>query len=282
MYKIVPGQGESIPSDMLPKLSFRKFTMAASNKPPLASLVGALRAETGQSLSLCRKALEATGLDLCRARTELTKLVQAQAEGTQYTGQQRQKNQGVIGLKRNHDGSARIVELRCVSDFVARNPIFVGLAEKLLQSLPAGANARLDQNYIDSDDTLRMNLLDAVGRLKEPITVGHLEIMQPAKGEVIGAYVHQPILPGFGSIAAIAKLGLFENCPNIDWAQKLADNLAKHVAGMNPLSVEMLLTQDYLFDPSRLVSQYLQDSAASNDHQSSIEIINIARISLKW
>jgi len=255
--------------------------MNASNKPSLASLVGALRAETGQSLSLCRKALEASGLDLCEARTELAKLVQAQAEGTQSAGQQRQQTQGLIGLKRNNDGSVGMIELRCVSDFVARNPIFVGLAEKLLDSLPTGASAKYSQSFIDSDHGLRMDLLDAVGRLKEPITVGRLEILHPGKGEVIGAYVHQPLLPGFGSIAAIAKLASFDDSSAIDWVQKLADNLAKHVAGMNPLSVEIMLTQDYLFDPSKSVSQYLHDSAVSNNHPSPIEIKKIARVSLK-
>lgn len=248
---------------------FSQPAFSQPSAPSLASLVAILRNESGQSFALCRKALEAACLDLERARGELTKLVEAQAEGTQLAGQAKAKTQGLVGIKDIGQDTYGLIEVRCISDFVARNPLFLDLADQLVRSstsasLEAGLNAKL---------------LDTVGKLKEPITVNRLERIARDTDEVIGAYVHQQVAPGLGSVAALVGIKSFD-VTKPHWAQKVANNIAKHVAGMHPDGIDTLLKQEYLFKPDLSVQDYLVDLAKSEGFHQPVQISRMIRLSL--
>lgn len=216
-------------------------------------------------------------MDLGLARTELEKLVNKQAEGTQIGGLQKEQKQGLVGYHRFDCGTIAMLELRCLSDFVARNPIFLNLASKIITSVPSNESASLGNEFVESEAILKKELLDAVGKLKEPITVARLETVRPQENEVLGAYVHQQIAPGLGTVAAIA--GIKSSNSPLLFMNKIAENLAKHVAGMSPDSIQTCLEQEYLFDPSKKVSAYLQDSARES-HIEQLDLTRTLRISI--
>jgi len=103
-----------------------------------------LRSETSVSMSQCKKALEETGGDLNKAKEILRKWGESLAEkrGGRATGQ------GIIEsyVHANHK-IAVLVELRCETDFVAKNKDFKELAHELALHI-AAANPL----YLEEDD----------------------------------------------------------------------------------------------------------------------------------
>jgi len=259
--------------------TLRRFAAAISREkagPSLASLVGKLRSESGQSFFLCKKAVEAASMNLDRARVELASLVAAQAQNTQTSGLANEQKQGLIGVLPLDNNSFGLIEMRCLSDFVARNPLFVELGTSIVKSLTSRKVADVEGHLNESG--LSSSVLDAVGRLKEPITISKLQLVSPQPGELLSTYVHQQIAPGFGTLAAVVGLSKFKS--EILWASKVANSMAKQVAGMNPLSVEELLSQEFLFNPKQRVQEYLASTAQSENYLNLITVTTMIRASL--
>lgn len=274
-----PGKYPDFAMFIRPALIHRLSTAAAKSvdRPSLASLVAKLRTESGQSFSLCRKALEKADMDLEKARIELSSLVESQAQGTQTAGLSKKQNQGLIGVVPLDSRSYGLVEMRCLSDFVAKNPLFGDLASTIAQSLNGPSNPKTIQAHLEATKLDKL-VLETVGKLKEPITVLRLEKIESESDETLGAYVHKPVFPGFGSIISVVGLkGISQG--NI-WAQTLASNIAKQVAGLNPETIQVLLEQEYLFDPSVTIHQLIQKTSHANQHSNPITASKMIRYSL--
>lgn len=259
------------------KLALGRFSTAApaSVVPSMASLVAKLRSETGQSFSLCRKALETASMDLDAARAELLRLVESQASKTQVSGQAKEQKQGLVGVSCISNDLYGVIEMRCLTDFVAKNPLFTELASKIVNSIE---NEPLDiQGHLEKSG-MQSVLLEAVGKLKEPITVSRLGLVRRNPDEVIGMYIHQQASPGFGAIASIVGISSFQS--QSPWAGSLAGSLAKHVAGLNPSSVEELLSQEYFFKPEIKVHDLLRTTEQNEKHSSPITVTKMLRYAL--
>lgn len=117
--------------------------MAISN-----DLVKQLRQLTGTSITLCKKTLEETGGDMDRAMSLLKKSSEALAakKSDRTTGA------GIIEayIHGNHRVGV-LLELRCETDFVARNPEFKALAHDIAIHI-AGANPMfVDEGSISNE-----------------------------------------------------------------------------------------------------------------------------------
>jgi elongation factor Ts len=101
-----------------------------------AAMVKALRDQTGQGMMECKKALQEAGGDVGAAQDILRKkgLVKAEQKADRATGE------GLIAIKAL-DGAAVMIEVRCETDFCARNDEFramVGKLAELAAAAPAG------------------------------------------------------------------------------------------------------------------------------------------------
>ena len=97
-------------------------------------LILELRALTGAPMVECRRALEAAGGDLARAREVLRTRGHALAAARMG----RAAGQGTIGVYVHGEGRiAALVVLRCESDFVAKSPAFQALAKDLAMQVAA-------------------------------------------------------------------------------------------------------------------------------------------------
>jgi elongation factor Ts len=101
-----------------------------------AATVHALRKETGQGMMECKKALEESNGDVEAARDILRKkgLVKAEKKAERTTGE------GLVAIK-TLDGAAAMVEVRCETDFCARNEQFQAMVAAVLDlaaEAPAG------------------------------------------------------------------------------------------------------------------------------------------------
>jgi elongation factor Ts len=175
-----------------------------------AADVAALRARTGVSILACKQALEEAGGDQEKAIEILRKRGIAQA----VKKADRAQAEGAIFIAAS-DNKAAIVELKCETDFVARNDDFIAIGQKFAEELlHKGSDAA--RTLIDA------TLPEVVQKLGENITLGELQVIEST---TIGAYVHSnskiAVVIGLDKAGESAK----------------AKDAAMHAAAMNPLYV---------------------------------------------
>ena len=174
-----------------------------------AKAVASLRARTGVSILLCKKALEEAGGDEEKAIEILRKSGAAQA--AKKAG--REQREGLVFTESKGNKAAMLV-LLCETDFVARDNAFQDLGKALAQTLlekgEAAAKALADEK-----------VPEAIQKLGENISVGEMHIVESAN---TGVYLHSN-----------AKIGVIigMNGGSVETAR----DLAMHAAAMNPLYV---------------------------------------------
>lgn len=249
-------------------IRFVRFSSTTA-QPSIASLVAKLRSQTGQSFSLCKEALQQAELDLSKASEILGKLVSAQADKTQNRAMENAPTQGMIGL-RWFDKHVGLIKLKCQSDFVARSEPFLELGNSILNSLAGGQAA----NFIEKDgitEYLSRNLditrliNEAVGKVKEPISLASLNVIVPESNETLGIYLHQRFAQSdFGLLAAVVGVASPAEHVNSPWLSQLSNQLAKHVAGLNPQCIKAFFDQAFLFNPGIKVADHFSEVICQN------------------
>jgi elongation factor Ts len=106
-----------------------------------ASLVKALREATGLSMMDCKKALVEADGDMSKAQDILRKKVGSTV--TKKSG--RATGEGTVAICVAPDGkSAAMVEVRCETDFCAKNDQFQAMAADLARQAAAGADGKVE------------------------------------------------------------------------------------------------------------------------------------------
>ena len=140
--------------------------------------VKTLRDATGAGMMDAKKALTAADGDMEAARQILRE--QGLAKADARTG--RDSDQGAVAVAAN-TGTAAVVQLKCETDFSAKNGSFTSLVQALAESvLDAGAGA-VDRHSAEIED-LKLSL-------KENIQVGVVERLEAADGNILDSYVHR-------------------------------------------------------------------------------------------
>jgi elongation factor Ts len=186
-----------------------------------ASMVKELREKTDAPMMECKKALTEAGGDMAKAEEILrVKLGNKAAKASA-----RVAAEGIVGTWLAGDGKlAAIVEVNCETDFVAKNPDFLGFAAKLAE-LVASKNpadvAALAALTIDGK-TVEATRTELVGRIGENMSIRRFVRIQ-AKGR-IAQYVHGG-----------AKIGVLVDVVGGD--ETLAKDLAMHIAAAKPVAL---------------------------------------------
>ncbi len=140
--------------------------------------VKTLRDATGAGMMDAKKALTAADGDMEAARQILREqgLAKADARST------RDNDQGAVAVAGTATAAA-IVQLKCETDFSAKNEGFTSLAQTLADTVLAeGVNA-LDQ-HTDALEDLKLIL-------KENVEIGEVQRLQADDGNLLDAYVHR-------------------------------------------------------------------------------------------
>ena len=164
-------------------------------------LIKELRDETGAGFMDCKQALEQAGGDLEKARLILRE------KGAIIATKRASKevNQGVIAGKVSGDlRTGVLIDLRCETDFVARNEEFQTLASELLdQVLAFGQEGQLKQllqqpSLSDSSLTVEKRIEQVMGKTGERIALQNYAIARVPEGEngVVDVYIHHNKLVG--------------------------------------------------------------------------------------
>ncbi len=164
-------------------------------------LIKELRDETGAGFMDCKQALEQANGDIEQARLILRQ------KGSIIATKRASKevNQGIIAGALSEDGrTGALIDLRCETDFVARNEEFLALADELLQHvLSFGQEGQLEtllQQPSSSDPslTLEKRIEAVMGKTGERIALQNYAIARLPEGEngIIDLYIHHNKLVG--------------------------------------------------------------------------------------
>jgi elongation factor Ts len=179
-----------------------------------AADVQALRKKTGAGILDCRRALEQTDGDQDAAERLLRE------EGTISAGkrQDRPRSQGAVAVA-VHDRPkpvGAIALLECETDFVAKSPEFVSLAETIANDLALNGEGELAKYATDIEN------LAAI--FKENIALGRTVRFEARDSAILGSYLH--IQNGHGVNGVLVEISGTD--------EALAHELALHIAFARP------------------------------------------------
>jgi len=133
-----------------------------------------IREITNAGVMECKKALEDTGGDFDKAVALIHErgLTRAEKKSERTTGA------GLLHSYIHNERVGVLLELRCETDFVARNPMFKELAHDLAMHIaamnPTDVSDLIKQNYVKDDSVVIENLVKGViAKLGENIRVEH-------------------------------------------------------------------------------------------------------------
>ena len=144
-----------------------------------AADVKQLRDATGAGMMDAKKALEEVDGDQVAA----AQLLRERGLSKVVSRSERANTEGAVGTFLDRDkGVAALVELKCETDFVAKNPDFVNMAHELAALVAEGGEGAVEQKK-DELDTLKITL-------KENIDVGAIKRLESAEGMAVDLYQH--------------------------------------------------------------------------------------------
>lgn len=194
-------------------------------------MIKELRDETGAGFMDCKQALEQAGGDMEEAR----KILRQKGAVIATKRASKEVNQGVIAGKVSADGRTGVlIDLRCETDFVARNEEFLALAEELLQAVEAfGQEGQLEtllQQPAPSDPslTLEKRIELVMGKTGERIALQNYAIAHVPEGAngVVDVYIHHNKMVGV--------MVVLTGSADADTLRQLAHEVAIQIAWSTP------------------------------------------------
>jgi elongation factor Ts len=170
-----------------------------------------LRDATGAGFMDAKKALSETGGDFDAA----TAWLREKGLASSAKRAARQATEGAVAMARSGDAAA-LVELRSETDFVAKSPDFVDLANELAQLVADEGEQAVSQKGEAIED-LRITL-------KENVELGRIVRFLAAAGNVVDAYLH--VQNDRGTNGVLVELA--------GGSQELAHDVAVHIAFSRP------------------------------------------------
>jgi elongation factor Ts len=198
-----------------------------------ASLVKELRDKTGAGMMDCKQALTETNGDMEAAIDLLRKKGLSKAAKKS----DRVAANGLIGVTASVKSGA-VVEVNSETDFVARNPQFQEMVQKITaQALAANGdlNTLLSAKFPGTGNTVDVEVKEAVATIGENMGVRRTAALKVGEG-VVADYVHNKAADGLGKIGVLVAL---ESKGDTDALMTLGRQLAMHIAAANPQVVNV-------------------------------------------
>ncbi len=180
--------------------------------------VKALRDATGAGMLDAKRALEATGNDFDAAVQYLRE--RGLGKAAERAG--RENINGAVAAAVTADGSAAaLVQLKSETDFVAKSPQFVGLAQDLATLVAERGEQAVEQKK-DALDDLKVTL-------KENVELGRVVRFEAGSGNVLDTYLHIQNERGINGV--LVELAGGSPDRNV---KELAHDIAVHIAFGRP------------------------------------------------
>ncbi|WP_032139299.1 translation elongation factor Ts [Rickettsia tamurae] len=196
-----------------------------------AAAVKELREKTGAGMMDCKKALIETSGNFEEAIDFLRK--KGLAAAAKKAG--RIASEGLTVAK--VDGlTGVIVEVNSETDFVARSEQFQDLVKDIANlAVIAKTIDTLKTSKMQSGKSVEEEIIENIATIGENLTLRRMDILEISEG-AIGSYVHNEVVPNLGKISVL--VGLASNAKDKAKLEALAKQIAVHVAGNNPQSID--------------------------------------------
>ena len=196
-----------------------------------AADVRELREKTAAGMMDCKKALIETKGNFEKAVDFLRK--KGLAAAAKKAG--RVAAEGLTAAK--VDGlTGVVVEVNSETDFVARNEQFQDLVKNIVSlAIAAKDIEKLKASKIPNGKSVEEDIVEHVAVIGENLTLRRMDVLEVSEG-VIGSYVHNEIVPNLGKISVL--VGLESNAEDKARLKALANQIAVHIAGNNPQSID--------------------------------------------
>lgn len=196
-----------------------------------AAAVKELREKTGAGMMDCKKALIETSGNFEEAIDFLCK--KGLAAAAKKAG--RIASEGLTAAK--VDGlTGVVVEVNSETDFVARNEQFQDLVKDIANlAVIAKTIDTLKTSKMQSGKSVEEEIIENIATIGENLTLRRMDILEISEG-AIGSYVHNEVVPNLGKISVL--VGLESNAKDKAKLEALAKQIAVHVAGNNPQSID--------------------------------------------
>jgi elongation factor Ts len=198
----------------------------------------------------CKNALVENGGDFAKAEKFLKEKGLAAIEKRA----DRATNEGKVFIKAGED-AAVLVELATETDFVARNPDFIALGDRI-------AGLALEKNITEPNGELSGLVTELAGRIRENMSLKRLRFLRAAAGEYLARYIH-----GDGNIGVVVKFN--SDKPEIfksEETRSFAFTFALHVAAFNPLALDRTkIDQDFLKEQEDIFRRQMEQDEKLKD-----------------
>lgn len=211
-----------------------------------AAAVKELREKTGAGMMDCKKALIETSGNFEEAIDFLRK--KGLAAAAKKAG--RIASEGLTAAK--VDGlTGVVIEVNSETDFVARNEQFQDLVKDIANlAVIAKTIDTLKIFKMQSGKSVEEEIIENIATIGENLTLRRMDILEISEG-AIGSYVHNEVVPNLGKISVL--VGLASNAKDKAKLEALAKQIAVHVAGNNPQSIDYSSLDQALVERERKV-----------------------------
>ena len=233
-------------------------------------LIKKLRDTTGSGIVDCKKALAENNDDLDAAVKWLREkgILKAQKK------QDRETNEGVISFY-NHEISASsfaLCQIKCETDFVAKNEDFLSFANNLTKSIfenddiSAVGSANDLSNLKVGEKDLNTTLTDLISKIGENIQIVSYKKYK-SDNSIFIQYLHNKYNSSSSKIASVVEI----STDNIDGAKKIIDSLkviAMQVSAMKPMALdESSIDQKTLDDEKDIILKQIENTPDDKKEQ---------------
>jgi elongation factor Ts len=196
-------------------------------------MVKTLREKTGAGMMDCKKALNEVGGDLEAAVDWLRK--KGLSAAAKKAG--RVAAEGLVAVAASNDARvAAVVEINAETDFVARNPQFQEMVQKVAEiAINGSANVEALANaaYPGEGGTVQGAITNLIAVIGENMSLRRVQRLEVSQG-VVSTYMHSAVTAGLGRIGVLVAL---ESSAAADKLQELGKKIAMHVAAVAPVAL---------------------------------------------
>lgn len=209
-----------------------------------AKMVAQLRAKTDAPMMECKKALTEADGDMQKAED----ILRVKLGNKANKASSRVAAEGVVAVSVN-DGVAAIVEVNCETDFVTKNPDFIGLASscaKLVADKAPADVAALSALDLDGK-SVEATRTELVGRIGENMSIRRFDRLQTSAK--IASYLHG------------TRIGVIVEYEGDD--PQVGKDVAMHIAAMKPVALSSEQVDQALIERERgIAAQKAEEDSA--------------------
>lgn len=212
-----------------------------------AAKIKELRERTGAGMLDCRNALVETKGDMEAAIAYLRE--KGIAKAAKKAG--RVASEGAVLIQMDGDRTGLMLELNCETDFVAKNEEFQSLSRTVLDyffrhATEEGSVVDMQDRYYDAN--VETMVTNAIAKIGENIRPRRFIRFRAKEGSFIHSYLHMG--GRIGVLVEITGTPMVLGKPEV---REMADDIAMHIAAMNPICVDQKDFPSSLIESERAI-----------------------------